>query len=134
VTRLLTSAAADVGRLQAELEQLRRERDQLAALLATPDPPADAGYRQSVLANAHAADIEVAESRGYVRAVAEMKGMQHALVNAMAAAAPPPDRWLVRCGNHRRKAGGPCGPAGQCERRTRETFGQPHPDDRRAPA
>jgi hypothetical protein len=59
----------------------------------------------------------------------EEKRLRQGILQALSDAAPPADRWLLLCGRHRRERGGPCGPLGRCERRTRETFGAPHPDD-----
>ena len=59
--------------------------------------------------------------------IAEEKRMQVGIVQALRDSAPPAGRWHVCCracrlGRHRPGCR-------RCEDRTRETFGQPHPDD-----
>jgi len=79
---------------------------------------------------ARADGYQVGWSAGFLEAVADEKRAQTGIVRALRDTAPTtPDTWMVRCGNHRRGLSGRCGPTGWCERRTRQTYGEPHTDD-----
>jgi hypothetical protein len=130
MTPQTVSPAVEVRRLRgqlaaavADLEQTRANRDLLRALLATPDPLTDPDFWRSLFADGHRAELEAKWSAGYLAAVAEMKQVQHDLVAALRAAAPPAARWHVCCVPCRR-TGHRAGCRG-CQDRNRATFAAP---------
>ena len=112
-----------------ELDQLRVYAAALVA--ADPGPVVSLETARRWAAAAAADGYERGWNAGRLDLIADDKQAQVGLVRVFRELAPPPDRWRVLCGPCRR--GGPnrhrpvCP---RCEWRTRETYGQPHPDDR----
>ena len=76
-------------------------------------------------------DTTPAIRAGYVRAVEEIKAVEHQLVDALGGIDLPQvmaRRWHVCCAACQRRGRHQSG-CDRCEDRTRATFGQPHPDD-----
>ena len=108
----------------------------LAALLAAmPDPAAvDEHWRRictEQTARARRDGYHAGYRAGYVRAVEEIKAVEHQLVDALGGIDLPQvmaRRWHVCCAACQRRGRHQSG-CDRCEDRTRATFGQPHPDD-----
>ena len=97
----------------------------MSAVVAALADPADEVELRRLLAVEFGRDgYRQGYSAGWLAAVAMLKRLQHGLV---AEAAIEVVRWTVSCREHR--ITGYAGDCPRCEVRTRETFGQPHPDD-----
>jgi hypothetical protein len=104
--------------------------DLVAAYLADDRPAVPLSLAREWARQARQDGYDAGHTAGYLAAVGETKRVHAELAAGLAASAPQTAvTWTVRCGRHRRGLRGPCGPAGRCERRTRQTYGQPHPDD-----
>jgi hypothetical protein len=79
------------------------------------------GYRLGL------AETERVRAEGYAEAIADIKGAEHGIVDALRRSAPSASLWHVCCI--------PCRRAGHrngcpdCQDRTRETFADPFPGD-----
>ena len=98
----LASPAAEIRRLRAERDELRRL---IAALAdALPDPLAEVAYRRRLCREAARAERERATSQGYVAAIEDMKRTEHQIVHAIRLvahrAAPGGTAWLAAVERH----------------------------------
>lgn len=90
----------------------------------------DMGRSQWLAADALAREREAqARAEGYAEAVADMKRADRGIVKTWRELSETERaRWLRLCGECRRAYGRRPG-CQRCEYRTRETYGEPHPDD-----
>jgi len=79
--------------------------------------------------HARADAYEAGWSAGRLDLIADEKRAQMGIARALRDSAPPPFQWHVCCRACR--LGGHRPGCRSCEDRTRETFGEPHPDDYR---
>jgi hypothetical protein len=99
----LASPTAEIRRLRAERDELRRL---IAALAdALPDPLAEVEYRRRLCCEAAQAGRERAMSQGYAVAIADVKRTEHDIVHAIRLvarrrAAPGGAAWLAAVERH----------------------------------
>jgi hypothetical protein len=108
----LASPTAEIRRLRAERDELRRL---IAALAdALPDPVAEVEYRRRLCCEAARAECERAMSQGYAAAIEDVKRTEHDIVHAIRLvarrAAPGGTAWLAAV---ERNGGTEYGGAGQ---------------------
>jgi hypothetical protein len=99
---------------------------QVADLIAAIDPAAEIRYRRALAAEAEQRGHERGVRDGYLQAVAEVKRMQHQLVDDLELELT---RWHVCCGPCRRT--GHRHACARCKARTRTAFCKAHTDDYR---
>lgn len=95
-----------------------------AVLAVLGDPDAESAYRAVIALEARRDGYRTGYAAGWIAAFKAVKRAQHQAVTDLETEC---ERWLVLCGPCRRN--GRRERCDRCEHRTRETFGQPHPDD-----
>lgn len=111
----------NAAELLAAARELLAVSDRLDGQLAARLAAYAQGYRRGL------AEAERARAEGYVEAIADIKGAEHGIVDALRRSAPSASLWHVCCL--------PCRRAGHrnrcpdCQGRTRETFGDPAEGD-----
>lgn len=90
-----------------------------------PDPAAEAAYRHQLARE----EFERGRATGYSEGVIAMaEAYKRGLKNTVASAFLEAERWTVLCRDCRNRGRRRDG-CTRCEVRTRETYGDPHPDD-----
>jgi len=95
-----------------------------AVVAALADPSDEVELRRLLAVEFGREQYRGGYAAGWIAAVKSIKAAQH---RALADLETECERWLVLCGPCRRNGRRERCP--RCEHRTRETFGQPHPDD-----